>query len=106
MFIIRWLSVVLIVISLMLLGADVVNTLEKHGELVIRSLEMIIMIFGYDAKSAIQGNIPPQLANVLLSIIAWPGWLTIGGLGVLLALIAPQPRTARRSAPPVPPISR
>ena len=105
MFIIRWLSVVLIVISLMLLGADVVNTLEKHGELVIRSLETIIMIFGYDAKGAIQGNFPPQLANVCLAVIAWPGWLTIGGLGVVMAVIAPQPRSARRSAP-VPPISR
>ena len=100
MFIIRWLSVVLIVISLMLLGADVVNTLEKHGELVIRSLEAIIMIFGYDAKATLQGNLPPQLANVCLSIIAWPGWLTIGGLGVLLALIAPAPRAAPRAAPP------
>ncbi len=106
MFIIRWLSVILIVVSLMLLGADVVNTLEKHGELVVRPLEAIIMLFGYDAKAAIQGSFPPQLANVCLPIIAWPGWLIVGSVGVVLALLAPAPRPAVRALPPAPPIPR
>jgi len=106
MFIIRWLSLVLIVIALMLLGADVVSTLEKHGELVIRSLEQILMLFGIDAKLAVQSNFPPQLANVCVTVIGWPAWATFGVLGVILALIAPAPRKPSRPLPSPPPIAR
>jgi hypothetical protein len=105
MFIIRWFSLVLMVIALMLLGADVVNTLEKHGELVMRSLEQILMLFAIDSKLWVQTNLPPQLANVCILIIGWPSWLTFGVLGVILALIAPATKKAVK-APPTPPISR
>ena len=105
MFIIRWFSLVLMVIALMLLGADVVNTLEKHGELVMRSLEQILMLFAIDSKLWVQTNLPPQLANVFILIISWPGWLTFGVLGVILALIAPATKKpVKKQAPP--PISR
>jgi len=57
MFIIRWLSLVLRVIAVMLLGADLVSTLEKHA-LFIRSIEQILMLFGADAKLAVQANFP------------------------------------------------
>ena len=105
MFIIRWFSLVLMVVALMLLGADVVNTLEKHGELVMRSLEQILMLFAIDSKLWVQNNLPPQLANVCITIISWPSWLTFGVLGVILALIAPATKkSVKKQAPP--PISR
>jgi len=46
--VIRVLSLALIVIALMLLGADVVSTLEMPGHLVVRSLDRILMLFGID----------------------------------------------------------
>ena len=105
MFIIRWFSLVLMVVALMLLGADVVNTLEKHGELVMRPLEQILMLFAIDSKLWVQTNLPPQLANICILILGWPSWLTFGVLGVILALIAPATKKpAKKQAPP--PISR
>jgi len=105
MFIIRWFSLVLMVIALMLLGADLVNTLEKHGELVIRSLEQVLMLFSIDAKLYVQTNFPPQLANACIMMIGWPSWVILGVLGVILALIAPATKKPVK-APPTPPISR
>src|SRR5262245_46905422 len=105
MFVIRWFGLVLLMVALMLLGADLVNTLEKHGELVIRSLEQILMLFGFDAKLWFQSNFPPQLANVSMTLISWPSWLIFGVLGVIFALIAP-PTKKRAKAPPSPPLAR
>ena len=40
----RLVSLILIVIALMLLGADAVTSLEKGGELTVRSLDMVWLI--------------------------------------------------------------
>jgi hypothetical protein len=105
MFIIRWLSLVLIVIAVMLLGADLVSTLEKHA-LFIRSVEQILMLFGADAKLAVQSNFPSLIANVYTTLIGWPGWAMFGLLGVIFALIASTPRKPSRPLPSPPPIVR
>jgi len=105
MFFIRWLSLVLIVIAAMLLGVDLVSTLEKHA-LFIRSIEQILMLFGADAKLAVQANFPALIANVCTTLIGWPGWAMFGVLGVIFALIALPPRKPSRPPPSPPPIAR
>ena len=104
MFIFRWFSLILIVLAVMLLGADLVGTLEKHV-LVVRSLQDVVMLFGYDTKESLIANFPQQLVVVGDRILASPGWLVFGIVSFLLAVIAPSSK-AVRPLPPPPPIPR
>jgi len=108
MTILRFISLVLIVISLMLLGADVVSTLERNGETLVRSFDHILMVAGVDAKPWLQQTLPPELANLLIAAMAWPGWSVLGIPGTILGLLSSGPRGRRESRPPPPspPISR
>ena len=104
MFIFRWLSIVFIVTAVMLLGADLVGTLEKKA-VVIRSLQNVLLLFNYDATQALVANFPPQLVRVSVMIIETPGWITFSLLAFVFAVIAPTPKPVR-PLPPPPPIPR
>ena len=104
MVIFRWLSVVFIVVAVMLLGADLVGTLEKKF-VVIRSLHDILILFNYDAKQVLILNFPPQLVNAGVMILDAPGWLTLAILSFFFAVIAPASKPVR-PLPPPPPIPR
>ncbi|OAI43835.1 hypothetical protein AYO42_05680 [Rhizomicrobium sp. SCGC AG-212-E05] len=86
----RLVSLVLIVTALMLLGADAVTSLERGGELTVRSLGTIWGLFdsahldGF--KSWVQ-NHAPAMAQGVYSFLALPGWAATGVLGVILAFI-------------------
>ncbi len=86
----RLISLVLIVIALMLLGADAVSSLERQGELTVRSLGTIWGILhqhSLDAfKSWIQ-NHAAFMAQAVYSSLALPGWAATGVLGVILAFV-------------------
>lgn len=104
MFILRWLSLVLIVLAVMLLGADLVGTLEKHV-LVVRSLQDVILLFSYDTKAALITNFPLQVVAVGERILDAPGWLVFAIISFFFAIIAPSSK-AVRPLPPPPPIPR
>ena len=104
MFIFRWLSLILIVIAVMLLGADLVGTLEKKA-LLIRSLQDVLVLFDYDAQRAMIEGFPPQILGVTVRIIQAPGWLTLSILSFLFAILAPSNKQVR-PLPPPPPIPR
>jgi hypothetical protein len=104
MVIFRWLSLVLIVIAVMLLGADLVGTLEKKA-IVIRSLQDVLALFAYDAKQTFVTNLPPQVLGVAVTIIEAPSWLTLAFIAFSLAIIAPSSKSVR-PLPPPPPIPR
>ena len=104
MFIFRWLSLILIVLAVMLLGADLVGTLEKHV-LVLRSLQDVILLFSYNMKDSLIANAPLQVVVVVLRIIESPGWLVFGIFSFLFAIIAPSSKSVR-PLPPPPPIPR
>jgi len=104
MIIFRWLSLVLIVLAVMLLGADLVGTLEKKA-VVVRSLHDVVVLFNYDAKQAAVESLPPQLLNVVVMVLDAPGWLTLAFLAFSFAMIAPTSKPAR-PLPPAPPIVR
>ena len=99
MFIFRWLSIVLIVTAVMLLGADLVGTLEKKA-LVIRSLQNVFLLFNYDATQALVANFPPPLVRVSVVIVETPGWITFSLLAFVFAVIAPTPKPVRPLPPP------
>ncbi len=86
----RLVSLVLIVSALMLLGADAVTSLEKGGEITVRSLETvwgIISLYGLNIfKSWVQHYLP-FIAQGVYSALALPGWAVTGVIGVILAFI-------------------
>jgi hypothetical protein len=86
----RLVSLILIVAALMLLGADAVTSLEKGGELTVRSLGTIWSLFDVAslnaAKSWVQNNLP-FMAQGIYSSLALPGWAATGVVGVIFAFI-------------------
>jgi hypothetical protein len=109
MVILRVISVLLIVIALMLLGADVVSSLEQSGGgTVLRSFSRILMLFGFDAEQWLAQHLPPQFVQICIRIISGPGWVVVGVPGALLGLLSAG-RSERRpppKPPALPPIHR
>jgi hypothetical protein len=103
MVVFRWLSIVFVVLAVMLLGADLVGTLERKV-VVIRSIQDVLALFNYDAKAALGDN-TSLMSAVIASLIGWPGWLMMAFWGFAFAVIAPAPKVVR-PLPPPPPIPR
>jgi len=105
MVILRLISVFLIIVALMLLGADVVSALEHTDGMIPRSLNQILMLFGVDAAEWFAQNVPLQFAHLCITVVSWPGWAVIGVPGVVLGLLSAG-RAERRPPKPLPPIHR
>ena len=103
MLIFRFIGLVLVVFALMLLGADLVSTLEKTGGTTIRSFDQILLLLGADTTAWIQQQLPPIITNALLAILSWPGWAVLGIPGVLLGMLGAPARNKGRAPPPPPP---
>ena len=86
----RLVSLILIVIALLLLGADAVTSLERGGELTVRSLGTIWGLLNpaslNAAKSWVQ-NHAAFMAQGVYSSLALPGWAVTGVIGVILAFV-------------------
>jgi hypothetical protein len=86
----RLISLVLILLALMLLGADAVTSLEKGGEITVRSLDAVWGIIDANGlahfKSWVQHDLP-FLARTVYSSLALPGWAVAGVIGVILAFV-------------------
>ena len=84
----RLFSLLLIVAALMLLGADAVTSLEKGGEVTVRSLGTVWGLFNQGAldgfKSWVQHH-AAFAAQFVYSALGLPGWSVTGVLGVILA---------------------
>ena len=86
----RLVSLILIVTALLLLGADAVTSLERGGELTVRSLGLIwgevhpASLAGF--KSWVQ-NHAVFMAQGVYSSLALPGWAVTGVVGVILAFV-------------------
>lgn len=87
----RLVSLILIVAALMLLGADAVTSLEKGGDVTVRSLGMIWSLFDAGslsaAKSWMQNHAPQFLTQLFFNTLGMPGWSITGVIGVILAFI-------------------
>ncbi|HWC63709.1 MAG TPA: hypothetical protein VG501_08805 [Rhizomicrobium sp.] len=86
----RLISLILILLALMLLGADTVTSLEKGGEITVRSLDTVWGLIDGDGlthfKSWVQHDLP-FLAQTVYSSLALPGWAVAGVIGVILAFV-------------------
>lgn len=86
----RLIALIMITTALLLLGADALASLEKGGEITVRSLNLVWSLI--DARSLasfkdwVQNNVP-FLAQTIYSALAMPAWGPIGVFGVLIAFI-------------------
>jgi hypothetical protein len=102
MLIFRVIGLFLIVVALMLLGADVVSTLENNAGTTIRSFAQILALFGADTNTWVERS-PPLIAGVLAAVFSWPGWAVVGIPGVLFGMMGGSARKKHRAPPPPPP---
>ena len=105
MVVIRWLSLVFLVLALMLLGADIVTSLEAQAGFKIRSLDTILLLFNADLKAWVLATFSGSVQNALTSLLAAPAWAVTGVLGVVFSVLTPNRRIkAEKEAPPAQPI--
>lgn len=86
----RFIALILIVLGLMLLGADVVTLLERGQEPHMRSLAEVVGLFSATGVTSLQGmiaSLAPGVADGVASILAWPAFAVFGVMGVILALL-------------------
>jgi len=86
----RLVSLILIVAALLFLGADAVSSLERGGELTVRTLDMVWGMLAPDNllafKSWVQ-NHAAFMAQVVYSSLALPAWAATDVLGVIFAFV-------------------
>ena len=86
----RLIALAMIVIALVLLGADALTSLEKGGDITVRSLGLIWSLVhpgSLDTFKDWAQHSAPFLAQTIYSALAMPGWGLIGVFGVLIAFI-------------------
>jgi hypothetical protein len=86
----RLVSLVLIVIALMLLGADAVTSLEKGGYVTVRNLGTVWALLDKGSLDAFKNwvqNHAAFMAQFIYSALTLPGWSVTGVIGVILAFI-------------------
>ncbi len=89
--VLRFISLILIVVGLMLLGADLVTSLEKHGAMTVRSLEEVWNLTSRTSAAAfnvwMQRSLPSPVPGWIGAVLQLPAWALTGVLGVVLAFI-------------------
>ena len=87
----RVVSLVLILLALLLLGADAVTSLEHHGRITVRSLDAFSTLLDRSAfddfKTWVQHALPDPMPHWIFSTLALPGWSVPGVIGVILAFL-------------------
>ena len=87
----RFVALVLIVLGLMLLGADVISMLERGQEPHLRSLEEVWGLFSDTAvggfKTWIGQSLPSPLPDGVSAILGIPAFAAFGVIGVALAYL-------------------
>lgn len=87
----RLLSLILIVAALMLMGADLIASLQKGGEITVRSLDQIWMIVSPSGDAAFKAwaarALPPFLSSWVWTVLGFWSWAVLGLPGVILAFI-------------------
>ncbi|HEY0105218.1 MAG TPA: hypothetical protein VGB91_03980 [Rhizomicrobium sp.] len=73
----------------MLLGADIVTSLENGGKIMVRSLEQIIALFDKSGMAAFNAwsaaHLPGFLDHGVKLLLGWWSWAVLGIPGIILA---------------------
>ena len=87
----RLISLILVVTALMLMGADLVTSLEKGGHITVRSLAVVWDLFEKGGAEAFKAwsvaHLPGFLANTASWLLGLWSWAVTGLIGVILAFI-------------------
>jgi hypothetical protein len=86
----RLVALIMIVTALMLLGADALTSLEKGGEITVRSFGVVWAALDPVSLARVKDWVQhylPFMAQGVYSALAIPGWGLIGVVGVLIAFI-------------------
>lgn len=89
--VLRFISLILIVVALMLLGADLITSLEHHGPITVRSLEQVWALVSKASVAGfnvwMQRALPSPVPAWIVAVLALPAWALTGVLGVVLAFV-------------------
>lgn len=89
--VLRFVSLVLLVIALILLGADAITSLDKGGQITVRSIDQVWTYLGPTSisgfKSWLAHSLPTPIPAWFYSVLALPAWALSGVLGVVLAFL-------------------
>ena len=87
----RFVSLVLLLIALILLGADAVTSLAKGGQISVHSIDQVWTYLGAASigsfKIWLAHNLPSPLPGWFYSVLALPAWALTGVLGVVIAFL-------------------
>jgi hypothetical protein len=86
----RLVALIMIVTALVLLGADALTSLEKGGEITVRSFGAVWATLDPASLDRVKNWVQhylPFMAQGVYSALAIPGWGLIGVVGVLIAFI-------------------
>jgi len=85
----RLVSLVLIVAAIVLMGGDVIATLDKGGDITVRSADQIWTLLSSHsadaAKSWMEHKLAGSLSHGIEAALALPAWAITGVPGVILA---------------------
>jgi hypothetical protein len=89
--VLRFVSLVLLLVALTLLGADTLASLEKGGQITVRSIEQVWAILGQASVSEFKGwlahSLPSPFPGLIGAVLTLPAWALTGVLGVVLAFL-------------------
>jgi hypothetical protein len=87
----RLVSLMLVVLALVMMGGDVITSLEKGGDITVRSLDQVWALFNKHSIDGFKGwlehTLPPFLSHGVEAGLALPGWAVTGVPGVILAFV-------------------
>ena len=90
----RYLALLLIVLALMLLGADIVTSLEDKS-ITVRSLEAVWALLAPGALAGFKhwaAGLPSPVGTALLDFLTVWAWGVLGVLGVVIAFLLGRDR--------------
>ncbi len=87
----RLFSLLFLVTGLVLMGADVVTSMDKGGEAYLRSIAQVWAMFNADSIGTFKawiGNEAPWASHGVETVLTLWGWAVAGGLGVILNFLS------------------
>ena len=87
----RFVSLILIVAALLLLGADMITSLEKGGQITVHSIAQVWTMLGKASAESFNAwldhALPAPVPGWIDAVMALPAWAFTGVLGVVLAFL-------------------
>lgn len=87
----RFVSLVLLAIALILLGADAISSLERGGQVTVHSIDQVWSLLSHPSiaafKARLEHRLPAPIPAWFYSVLALPAWALPGVLGVVLAFL-------------------